>query len=275
MEKAILNVDVLYISQNMNSNFSHNGDLAIDISKLKYLKAPFTGKIKRKYSNCNGIWLESSKKVEYADGTIDYMTIMTLHDNDVSDLYINKKIKQNEIYYQPGVKGNVTGSHIHIAVGRGKFKGIGWYKGKYQPKVKAYAWLINNQYDITKALFLHPDVKVSKNSYEWKIYEEKSNNLKKSNNEIAKEVIQGKWDNGNMRKKRLEEAGYNYNEIQDLVNELLNNDNKYYIVQKGDTLWDIAMKYKVYWKDLYEENKDIIGDNPNLIKPGQRLLIKF
>ena len=78
-----------------------------------------------------------------------------------------------------------------------------------------------------------------------------------------------------MRKKRLEEAGYNYNEIQDLVNELLNNDNKYYIVQKGDTLWDIAMKYKVYWKDLYEENKDIIGDNPNLIKPGQRLLIKF
>ena len=148
MEKAILNVDILYISQNMNSGFSHNGDLAIDISKLKYLKAPFTGKIKRKYSNCNGIWLESSKKVEYADGTIDYMTIMTLHDNDVSDLYINKKIKQNEIYYQPGVKGNVTGSHIHIAVGKGKFKGTGWYKGKYQPKVKAYAWLINNQYVI-------------------------------------------------------------------------------------------------------------------------------
>ena len=139
MEKAILNVDVLYISQNMNSNFSHNGDLAIDISKLKYLKAPFTGTIKRKYSNCNGIWLESLNKVEYADGTIDYMTIMTLHDNDVSDLYINKKIKQSEIYYQPGVKGNVTGSHIHIAVGRGKFKGTGCYKGKYQPKVKAYA----------------------------------------------------------------------------------------------------------------------------------------
>ena len=270
MEKAVLNVDNLYISQNMNGNYSHKGDMAIDIARLKYLKAPFTGKIKRKYSNCNGIWLESSKKIEYADGTIDYMTIMTLHDNDVSDLYVNKKIKQGDIYYQPGVKGNVTGSHIHIAIGKGRFKGNGWYKGKYQPKIKSYAWLINNQYDITKALYLHPDVKISKNVYKWKIYEEEKI---KSNNDIAKEVIKGKWKNGDTRKKMLEYAGYDYEEIQALVNEILNNEKKYYIVKKGDTLLSIAGKYKIYWKDLYEDKKDIIGDNPNLIKPGQKLVI--
>lgn len=38
---------------------------------------------------------------------------------------------------------------------------------------------------------------------------------------IAKEVIRGKWGNGLTRKKRLEEAGYNYLEVQEIVNNLL------------------------------------------------------
>ena len=38
---------------------------------------------------------------------------------------------------------------------------------------------------------------------------------------IAKEVIAGKWGNGNDRKKKLESAGYNYNEVQKEVNRLL------------------------------------------------------
>lgn len=41
---------------------------------------------------------------------------------------------------------------------------------------------------------------------------------KKTNEEIAKEVILGKWGNGNTRKKALEKAGYNYDEIQKIVN---------------------------------------------------------
>lgn len=176
MEKAIFNVDKLYISQGMNESYSHKGDLAIDISKLKYLKAPFTGKIKRKYSNCNGVWLESINKVLYADGTKDYMTVMTLHDNDISNLKEGDIIKQGEIYYHPGVKGNVTGSHIHIAVGKGKFKGNGWKKNKYSN------WVINNNYDIAKALFLHQDVKILKSKYKWKI--DKKDNKQKYHNII-------------------------------------------------------------------------------------------
>ena len=38
---------------------------------------------------------------------------------------------------------------------------------------------------------------------------------------IAREVIDGKWGNGEERKKRLTAAGYNYNEVQKRVNELL------------------------------------------------------
>lgn len=42
---------------------------------------------------------------------------------------------------------------------------------------------------------------------------------KKSNEEIANEVIQGKWGNGADRKKRLTDAGYDYNAIQNIVNK--------------------------------------------------------
>lgn len=44
---------------------------------------------------------------------------------------------------------------------------------------------------------------------------------KKSIDEIAREVINGKWGNGADRKTRLTQAGYNYSEVQDKVNELL------------------------------------------------------
>lgn len=39
--------------------------------------------------------------------------------------------------------------------------------------------------------------------------------------EIAREVIVGKWGNGEEREKRLTEAGYNYKAVQNMVNELL------------------------------------------------------
>ena len=44
---------------------------------------------------------------------------------------------------------------------------------------------------------------------------------KKSVTEIAKEVIQGKWGNGQERKTAIENAGYNYDEVQNEVNKLL------------------------------------------------------
>ena len=39
---------------------------------------------------------------------------------------------------------------------------------------------------------------------------------------VAREVIAGQWGNGDARKKNLETAGYNYKEVQDAVNQILN-----------------------------------------------------
>ena len=50
-------------------------------------------------------------------------------------------------------------------------------------------------------------------------------------------------------------------------------EEKYYVVKKGDNLSKIARKYKTTWKTIYEKNKRTIGDNPNLIRVGQKLII--
>lgn len=44
---------------------------------------------------------------------------------------------------------------------------------------------------------------------------------KKSNDQIADEVIAGQWGNGDLRKDKLQKAGYNYDTIQSLVNTKL------------------------------------------------------
>ena len=67
---------------------------------------------------------------------------------------------------------------------------------------------------------------------------------KKSVDEVAKEVIDGKWGNNPGRKKKLTEAGYDYKEVQNKVNELLNankptpapSGNKYRVRTNGSSL---------------------------------------
>ena len=44
---------------------------------------------------------------------------------------------------------------------------------------------------------------------------------KKSIDELAREVIRGDWGNGSARRKALENAGYDYDAVQDRVNEIL------------------------------------------------------
>jgi nucleoid-associated protein YgaU len=46
-----------------------------------------------------------------------------------------------------------------------------------------------------------------------------------------------------------------------------------YTVQSGDTLSKIGQHHGVNWHEIYEANKDVIGDNPDKIRPGQVLHI--
>jgi LysM repeat protein len=46
-----------------------------------------------------------------------------------------------------------------------------------------------------------------------------------------------------------------------------------YTVQQGDTLGKIAYNYCTTWKEIYDLNRDTIGKNPNVIRPGMVLTV--
>ncbi|HEV2860415.1 MAG TPA: LysM peptidoglycan-binding domain-containing protein [Pyrinomonadaceae bacterium] len=46
-----------------------------------------------------------------------------------------------------------------------------------------------------------------------------------------------------------------------------------YTVKSGDTLSKIGQHHGVAWREIYEANKGVIGDNPDRILPGQQLRI--
>ncbi|WP_225811032.1 LysM peptidoglycan-binding domain-containing protein [Streptomyces spinosus] len=46
-----------------------------------------------------------------------------------------------------------------------------------------------------------------------------------------------------------------------------------YTVRQGDTLSTIATRHGTTWQRIYAANRAVIGDDPNLIVPGQRLAL--
>ena len=46
-----------------------------------------------------------------------------------------------------------------------------------------------------------------------------------------------------------------------------------YTVREGDTLSGIAARHGTTWQRLYAANKTVIGGDPDLIVPGQQLVL--
>lgn len=96
--------------------------------------------------------------------------------------------------------------------------------------------------------------------------------VKKTNEELAGEVLAGVWGNGEDRRNRLTAAGYDYSAVQNLVNTMVGSSKaEYYTVQPGDNLSRIAAKHGTTWQELQKLNG---LQNPNLIYSGQRLRVK-
>lgn len=94
----------------------------------------------------------------------------------------------------------------------------------------------------------------------------------KTIDELAQEVLEGKWGNGEERVRRLTEAGYDYNAVQNRVNEILyGNEPVYYTIQKGDTLSEIAVKFNTTVVRLCQLNNIT---NPDLIYAGNTIRVK-
>ncbi len=86
--------------------------------------------------------------------------------------------------------------------------------------------------------------------------------------DLAYEVLDGKYGDGEERKKAL---GSLYNEVQNKVNEIVNSKKSItYTVKKGDTLITIAKKFNTTYMDIARKNNI---KNANKIYIGQKLII--
>ncbi len=278
MEKAIFPMKYLNISQGINGGYSHLGTMQLDLlgkgTGNDDVFAPYTGVIKKIYPTANSVWLESINPVLYADGTIDYMTMLFSHANDISNLYVGKVINQKEVFYHEGTKGNVTGAHVQIDVGKGKFTGTGWHQNEYGN------WIINNEINPTKALWLLEDtIIINDKGYDWKItesatVEEDTTYIVQPGDTLIKIASKYNIDWHDLYNANINIIGDNPNVISVGQELTIPGNDIYYTVVAGDTLSKIARLYNTTWEKIYNDNKDIIGSNPNNIQIGQRLIIR-
>lgn len=94
------------------------------------------------------------------------------------------------------------------------------------------------------------------------------------NEAVAGEVIQGKYANGEERRKKLCDMGYDPDAVQREVNRQLSQNEapaEYYVVQENDTLSEIAKRFATTYLELAAWNG--IAD-PNMIYVGQKIRIR-
>lgn len=124
-EMAIFVAESLVVTQGAYDEYSHMEQNALDIQPTEAMvRAPFNATIVRIDATelaCNGVWIQSNDMVRYADGTYDYMTVLFMHDNDISDLSVGQGVAQGEYFYHSGDYGISSGKHVHLACYRGRY----------------------------------------------------------------------------------------------------------------------------------------------------------
>ena len=141
-QRAVFPMENMRITQGVNGSQSHKGNnyYAIDLggadTRIENVFAPFDAiivciDIKPSDTRTNTVFIQSQKKVLFADGTLDYMVIRFAHDDDISELKVGQLLKQGSVFYQEGNTGNSSGNHVHMVISRGKFDKPNRYKSDY------------------------------------------------------------------------------------------------------------------------------------------------
>ena len=135
-----------------------------------------------------------------------------------NDAYRPKKAEMVLYDWQDSGVGDNKGGADHVGIVE-KVSGdtITVIEGNYSDMVKRRTLKVNGRYIRGYVTPLYSKIATKKKKEDKKEEAPK----KKTTLEIAREVIDGKWGNGDDRRKKLTKAGYNYETIQKKVNELL------------------------------------------------------
>lgn len=171
MQKAMFPMDFLRVTQKANGLFSHKGSLALDLggkdTGSDKVFAPCDMEIVRvRNDSSHEIYAQSIDKVMFADGTVDSINFVWMHDDYInSNVKVGAVIKQGEYFMDEGGFGRgkrrLFAAHLHLEVGRGK-------SPKTQIRNRYGTYVLPNQYPIEKALFLSPTTKIlNDGGYAW------------------------------------------------------------------------------------------------------------
>jgi len=140
----------MYITQGSGGNFSHKGTMANDVRGaevgVRYpYYAPCTCRCLKVYPSSGQSMWQSTNKVRFANGRIDYATFMIAHD-DSQDCFVGQVVEQGNQLGNMGTKGFATGVHCHIEISQSA--DTTWYQNQYGN------WCFNNEYDTDDCYFV-------------------------------------------------------------------------------------------------------------------------
>lgn len=170
---AVYFTPVMTITQDADGSYSHRGTTNMDEggkdAGIDTAFAPFDGTItwKQTTGDMTGILFSSDTLVWTVKYGLVYVNILMWHDNDTSDLFKGKKIKQGQPFYQEGTAGRATGNHIHYGVSIGKFPGgyplVKNEFGNWELPNEVYAWDI---------FFVNDTIIRNGKGHPWQVYTE-------------------------------------------------------------------------------------------------------
>lgn len=159
-QNALFPLAYMYMTQGeYEYTYSHNGTYAMDFAgygasgvvlHCPYY-APFTCRCVDKWGSTSPmiVW-QSVAPVNFVDGTVDYMCIGFVHDDNTPSINIGDLKSQGDIIGHTGTYGIGTGDHVHIEVAKGTYAG-------YQQNIYGI-WQLKNEYHIYNALGINDTV---------------------------------------------------------------------------------------------------------------------
>lgn len=149
------------------NTYSHAGGYALDLGGgdggADWLYAPCDMVVRRVYGSYNAVWFESLEEIEGVGSTV---VMLCIHMNNADRLALGirpgKVFKAGQRCYREGMAGKVTGTHVHLELGKGPMKGTGWKQNAQG------VWVINNPLVPSEVFVLKEDVKVMNDGgYNW------------------------------------------------------------------------------------------------------------
>lgn len=205
---------------------------------VKTRGATYTGNMRTVFLTCG--FKDVTRYVNLATGTGLKRGDILLNTHSHTEIYIgNNQTVGAHIDENGGVKGRKKGDNTGNEISIGKYHNHPWncvlrYESNddntiiNKPKTPTTALIkdvINGKYGngnarktaLEKMGYNYTDVQNRVN-----LYISSSTHTKKAvTTKVIKDVINGKYGNGSARKTALENAGYNYNEVQEKVNQYL------------------------------------------------------